>query len=74
MTESVKVKLSSGVKDGINLTFSSSTEIESYIRGRVGQPGYSESGKSNLLTRKTFDGTFTTMDGVDICEQVTISQ
>ena len=36
MTEGFKVKLSSEAKDGINLTFSSSTEIESYIRGRVG--------------------------------------
>ena len=36
--------LTSTSKDHVNLTFSSSSEIESFVRGRLGSPGFSPSG------------------------------
>ena len=52
--------LSSSSKENVNLTFSSSSEIESFVRSRLGQPG------TNTIKRKTYDGTFMDRSGKDI--------
>ena len=71
MSESKEAVLTSSIsqKDKVNLTFSSSSEIESYVRGRLGHPGYSASGVNNAA-RKSFDGSFVDDKGVDICKNV----
>ena len=53
MTEQQQVLSTQKAKEkGVNLTFSSSSEIESYVRGKLGQPGQSAgSGDWNQLTR-----------------------
>ena len=64
----------SRAKDGVNLTFSSGKEIESYIRGRIGNPGYSASGGENMLARKSFDGEFLDSSGVDVVKQISMTK
>lgn len=55
---------------GPDLSFSSSSEIKSFVRSQLGHPGHTggdglQAGESSYY-RKTFSGRYTTLDGRDV--------
>ena len=63
--------MSSGNKGGPDLSFSSSSEIKSFVRGKMGYPGYiagdSTQNSNNPFYKKTVDSGFYDLTGTELC-------
>ena len=70
--------MSSSDKGGPDLSFSSSSEIKSFVRTQMDSPGYkggeSAQAGGDQIFRRTFRGTYTTLDGTDVASSTTYLQ
>ena len=68
----MKPLLSTKSKEHLDLSFSSSSEIESFVRAKIGQPSLPGSkAEGNSLARPAFEGTFVDLKGVDTVQALT---
>ena len=63
MSDSGELLTTSKAKVGVNLSFSSASEIESFVHGSLGNP---VNATSSPYSRKAFEGTWINASGVDI--------